>query len=1364
MNAQNPSRGNQLLSVISLGANGRATFNPQLFREPSVRLKGLQLVRAFRKDVCLILKVPDVMPHIKIWSVFVALLVSITICSAARRPPVIYPEPELKWADPVETGGAITAAPALSDDGLTLYVGSADKHFYAINTDDGTVKWVRRLPAAINDAATIDDEGTIYVPCANGALYALIDEGDTNSFKWVQIIDGVERVRPFRAQRPGLTSPVVTDDGTIYIGSTDNRLYALSSDGAVLDGWPLIAPNDVGTPVVQTTDDDGEGDTIYFISGGKLYGVSLEGDEQSVFAPGTAIRSIPAVGNDGSIFFGADNERVYALYSGGTSNDLRWRFNTGENVSSSPVIGVNGDIYIGSESARVYSLNTNGLLNWSVTLKKPVHSALSIGADGTIYAGSDDKSMYAISSEGTIRWAQPTGGRVRSAAVIDSEGTVYFGSSDKKIYAVYDDAPSLSGENVWPMFRRDRYHSARATEGSPFLTQEPRGANGTNIPANVISEILRSGTTDFVVTDGATSLTVTNGDNVLVSVIARAGSPVRYQWRLDGENINPASNRSATNATLVLTNIQPDDAGVYSVAVENDFDIAYSDEFRLTVISPPVLTVTLTNQFLLAGGTISLNVGAQGTPPLFYQWFTNGVPITGATNATLIITNAQPSDSAMYSVTVMNANGSVSNTPITVTVFPATLTLADHPLGAGPRHSLAVLTNGTLWTWGLNNFGQLGNNVNNSSATNFSSTPQLVGTNGAANTNAVWANVAAGGRGADVSTNQFGGFSLGIQTNGTLWAWGANHVGQLGLGSTNAHFVPTRVGVDSNWFQVEGGATHTLALRRDGSLWAWGANNVGQLGIGSTNSFSLPIRVGTDSAWVEIRAGGFFSLARRADGTIWAWGANTNGQLGIGVSTNRSSPTMIGTDSDWAGISAGVSHSLAVKTNGTLWAWGLNNFGQLGSGSGTLFQTNRPMQIGPDTDWSLPEAGSFHSFGIKAGGGLFAWGANEFGQLGNGQSGSDENRFSPTQIAPSETWRAIDASTHSLGMTTDGRVFAWGWNSHGQVGNGNTNNQAGPVLLNFIAGTNSVSTNNTSTNNVSTNPPSITQQPVDRLINEGTSTSFSVIATGAPPLSYQWYFGSNVIPTATNASSTAATLLLINAQGGTANGQYSVVVSNVLGSVTSRIATLTITNTNGVVFLPNANGSSGVPITNSAPFITQQPTNQNALTNSVVRFSVVADGAMTLFYQWRFNSNAIDAAFNVTADTATTATLTLSNLVVTNSGFYDVVITNNLGSITSAPVQLTVTNGVNSPPGPGAVNNAKTAAHELRLGRITIGTQGVAIEVRGAPDEKKLVLEYKESLGGLEWRPISTNDSSAVKLYDGTQPVEQSRFYRVRVE
>jgi alpha-tubulin suppressor-like RCC1 family protein len=664
------------------------------------------------------------------------------------------------------------------------------------------------------------------------------------------------------------------------------------------------------------------------------------------------------------------------------------------------------------------------------------------------------------------------------------------------------------------------------------------------------------------------------------------------------------------------------------------------------------------------------------------------------------------------------------------------LTLAEHPVAAGPRHSLAVLPDHTLWAWGLNNFGQLGNTESGVSGTNqiFRNTPQLIGplgTNGSVNTNAVWASVSAGGRGADVATNQPGGFSLALQTNGSLWAWGANHFGQLGIGSTNLQRTPAPVGSDSNWFQVEAGATHTLALKRDGSLWAWGANNVGQLGFGNTNATSVPLRVGGESAWVEIRAGGFFSLARRADGSIWAWGANNNGQLGLSTTANRSSPTMVGTNLDWAALSAGVGHSMALTTNGTLWAWGQNNFGQLGNSTDT--PAIGLVQIGTDTDWLLPEAGNFHSFALKINGALFAWGANTNGQLGNGQSEPGPN-VSPIAIATDMTWRAIDASMHSIGMTTDGRVWAWGWNSHGQVGDGTTNNRSAPVALSFNAGS------------AVTNPPTITQQPAaNQLANEAATASFSVSAFGPGILVYQWYFNSNVIDAVLNPTAMNPQLSITNVTSTNA-GFYHVVITNTFGRVTSSVARLSIT------------------ITSGAPVIVQNPTNQTVITNSTVRFAVLVTGGQPFSYQWRFNANPIDSATN---STATNSTLTLSNVTSSSAGFYDVVITNSFDGTTSTPpAQLVVTNGAASITPGGLTGNGRKSAvpGEVRFGGITIGSEGVAIEITGNAAGKKLVLEYKDALSDLEWRPLSTNDSAALKLYDAAPPADQSRFYRLRLE
>jgi len=786
-----------------------------------------------------------------------------------------------------------------------------------------------------------------------------------------------------------------------------------------------------------------------------------------------------------------------------------------------------------------------------------------------------------------------------------------------------------------------------------------------------------------------------------------------------------------------------------------------SEVFRLLVPSAPVFATALSDQFLLAGNTLTLNASASGTEPLTFQWYFNGTALVGS-GATLTISNVQSANAGSYYVAVTNALGGTNSAPITVNVFATALTLADRPLAAGQRHSLAVLTNETLWTWGLDNFGQLGNAISGSTGADLQlrNVPQLIGTNGSPTTNAVWAALSGGSRGYDVATNQPGGFSVGIQTNGTLWTWGLNDRGQLGIASVTSQRVPVRVGNATNWMQAEAGATHVLGLQRDGTIWAWGANDFGQLGIGTANASQVPVRVGSDSAWVEVRAGGFFSLARRADGTIWAWGANNYGQLGLGTNVNQSRPVMVGVDADWATMSAGVFHSLGIKTDGTLWSWGRNNFGQLGLGTGGTgienFNTNRPAPSGQGTNWAVLAAGHSHSLALQSDGSLWAWGANQVGQLGDGTSGSalstnDANKNLPVPVAAGLVWRAIAASVHSLGITTNGDVWGWGLNEYGQVGDGtggdrsNNTNRNLPVLLAFHA----------NTNFMATNPPAISQQPTNRLANEGVAlTSFSVLASGSSPLGYQWYFNSNVF--IGNITGTNATLLL-NAQH-TNSGFYFVVVTNSFGALTSTVASLTVTNTNGVVWLPGGGITTNGLVTNGPPIITSNPSNTNALTNSDASFSVIAVGAAPLAFQWRFNSNNIGS----TNATATTPAVTLTNVDSGNAGFYDVIVTNVFGATTSLVARLTITTG--GPPLPNLIGENATAGSGLLIGLVSVTAAGVVVEVANAPARSKLVLEYKNSLAEPEWKALRTNDSGGLLLIDPVSPPAGTRFYRVRSE
>jgi len=301
-------------------------------------------------------------------------------------------------------------------------------------------------------------------------------------------------------------------------------------------------------------------------------------------------------------------------------------------------------------------------------------------------------------------------------------------------------------------------------------------------------------------------------------------------------------------------------------------------------------------------------------------------------------------------------------------------------------HFLALKSDGTIFAWGNNSSGQLGD------ATLIQkSVPTLV--TGSSNF---------------VSIQSGGATSFGIKADGTAWSWGNNGNFQLGNGNLSVLGAssPIQVAGAGTYMQISGGENHVLALQTNGSAWAWGQNNNGQLGINSTVAQSSPVPVVGGHSFIQIATGGSVttsSYALKANGEVWSWGVNGTGQLGIGSSTpaSVSSPVQVIGGHSFLKIIGTNNGAAGLKSNGEVWAWGSNVSGHLGDGTVT-FRSSPVQVIGGHSFVSI--SGNQAIIALKGNGTAWTWGNNAFGQLAQNTSTSFNNS-SPVQIAGTDIFQ-----------------------------------------------------------------------------------------------------------------------------------------------------------------------------------------------------------------------------------------------------------------------------------------------------------------------------------------------------------------------
>jgi alpha-tubulin suppressor-like RCC1 family protein len=466
--------------------------------------------------------------------------------------------------------------------------------------------------------------------------------------------------------------------------------------------------------------------------------------------------------------------------------------------------------------------------------------------------------------------------------------------------------------------------------------------------------------------------------------------------------------------------------GEATVTATSAADPTKTDDCLVTVTTPVAsVTIDPTELTLKPGDTETLAATVlpptASNPAVVWKSSAEGVA-TVSGNGPMATVTAVAAGSATITVASVENPLATATCDVAVAVVIPTV-----PLAGGASHVLGVKAGGSLWAWGFDGYGQLGDGGSDTQRA-----PVQVG------------GVAGGW--AAVSANSY--YTMAIRTDGSLYAWGWNQYGQLGDGTNTDQPLPVLVGMDADWVSVSAGYGHALAVKADGSLWAWGSNDSGQLGLGNTQNQNVPTKVDAADDWAAVAAGGSYSLAIKKDGSLWAWGKNDLGQLGLGDNTNKNVPIKLDGENEWSDVSASYEYALAIKKDGSLWAGGINDYYQLGLGN--TVNRNTPQPVGGTNDWALVATGRYHALAVKKNGDLWAWGRNLYGQLGFGDYGSTTSRTVPTRIVTDSGWVAVAAggySNRSMGIKEDGSLWTWGLNQYGQLGDGTNANRYVPTKI-----------------------------------------------------------------------------------------------------------------------------------------------------------------------------------------------------------------------------------------------------------------------------------------------------------------------------
>jgi len=384
---------------------------------------------------------------------------------------------------------------------------------------------------------------------------------------------------------------------------------------------------------------------------------------------------------------------------------------------------------------------------------------------------------------------------------------------------------------------------------------------------------------------------------------------------------------------------------------------------------------------------------------------TNSDPII-STEISHTLDNLENGKKYKILIKAINGSGESTETIIEEAVPTSIITLA-----AGSEHTCVIKSDHSLWCWGNNSEGEIGDGTKE-----MRTSPVRVGEDND------WTKIALGLQ-----------YSCATKLDHSLWCWGDNSETQLGDATLDEIFVPTQIdlGHDVESLNLASQTQTTCEIDTLNTLYCWGQNFWGQAGSDTYDTPVAPAQVGEEGEWSSVTVGALHGCAIKLNGTLWCWGANYLGQLGNGTYVGTIAPLAIGELENWQFTSVGSSESCVINDEGDLWCWGFNASGQLGDGTEDLQGT--PVAIAEEESWSsVSIGGGAFTCAIHTDKSLWCWGDNASGQLGDG---SLDNKNTPYQIDAGNDWAIIQTGdSHACALKTSGDLYCWGKGASGQLG------------------------------------------------------------------------------------------------------------------------------------------------------------------------------------------------------------------------------------------------------------------------------------------------------------------------------------------